>query len=146
MTPNRVTVALEKYSKQIPQENIDMFKNHLVEASDECFDVFMQIPIKGKTKTLLFALFLGGIAVDRFYIGDTGKGWGKLILKLVSVFLSSVPVLGLLLSLSSLIWGIADIFITYKIAKSINYENLIGYLKTHKDKVSASVQNLSTSN
>ena len=34
----------------------------------------MSLPIKGKTKTLLLSIFLGGIAVDRFYIGDKGVG------------------------------------------------------------------------
>lgn len=133
MTPNRITVALEKYEKQIPKDNVSIFQNYLKEASDDCMDEFMSLPIKGKTKTLLFSIFLGGIAVDRFYIGDKGVGAAKLILRLLATFLSGVAVLGVILSLASSIWCIADIFITYKIAKQINYENLTAFLKRHKE-------------
>ncbi len=66
MTPNRITVALEKYEKQIPKDNVSFLQTYLKEASDDCMDEFMSLPIKGKTKTLLFSIFLGGIAVDRF--------------------------------------------------------------------------------
>ena len=134
MTPNRITVALEKYAKQIPGENISIFQNYLKEASDDCMDEFMWLPIKGKTKTLLFSIFLGGIAVDRFYVGDKGVGAAKLIFRLLSVtILSGIPIVGLLASLASSIWCFADIFITYKIAKQINYDNLTEFLKRHKE-------------
>ena len=133
MTPNRVTVALEKYGKQIPETGVYYFREQLQKASNDCMDNLMYFPIKSKTKTLLFSLFLGGIAVDRFYIGDYKLGAAKLILRLLATFLSSVPTLGIVLRLSSLVWGLADIFITYKLAKQNNYENLLAFLKAHRE-------------
>ena len=72
MTPNRVIVALEKYERYIPSDKVSLFTTYLEEASDDCMDEFMFLPVKSKVKTLLFSIFLGGIAVDRFYIGDVG--------------------------------------------------------------------------
>lgn len=132
MTPNRVTVALEKYEKLIPKEYIFNFQEYLKEASDDCMDKLMSLPTKGTIKTLLFSIFLGGIGVDRFYVEDKGVGVAKLIFRLLATFLSGVAVLGLILGLASSIWCIADIFITYKIAKQINYERLTAFLKYTK--------------
>ena len=133
MTPNRVTVALEKYGNQIPKDEIYFFTKHLQEASNSCMDEFMSLPIKGKNKTLLFSIFLGGLGIDRFYIGDKGLGAAKLIFRIFVVLMADVAILGTLLSLASSIWCIADIFITYKVAKQINYNSLAAYLTRHKE-------------
>ena len=140
MTPNRVTVALEKYGKQIPSYGISNFTRALEAADSHCMDKFMFLPIKGKTKTLLFSIFLGGIGVDRFYIGDNGLGAGKLAVRIISLLTNSVPVLGVIMSLASSIWCIADIFITYKKAKEMNYSKLVSYLKRHPKKKPEEVQ------
>lgn len=132
MTEISIKKALEKYSKEIPQENMIIFQDHLKEASDDCMPELMDVPLKSKTATLLFSIFLGGIAVDRFFIGDIGVGVAKLIFRLVATFLSGIPVLGWILSLSSLIWCIADIFITYRITKEINYDRLVAVLKKNR--------------
>lgn len=145
MTQNRVAVALEKYEKQIPADNVYFFKKYLQEASDDCMDEFMSLPIKGKTKTLLFSIFLGGIAVDRFYIGDIGIGAIKLILRLLVALLSGTALLGSILSLISAIWSIADIFITYKIAKKINYDSINVYIE-HPQKNDGKLYTLSEIN
>ena len=133
MTEAKIAQALEKYGKQIPQDNLTNFQTYLKEASDDCANELMTLPLKGKTATLLFAIFLGGIAVDRFYVGDIGIGVAKLIFRLLATFLSGIAFLGLVVNLISSIWCIADIFITYKIAKEINYQRLTAFLRNHKE-------------
>ena len=129
MTPNRVAVAMEKYEKQIPKNYLSVFQNYLGQASDDCLDELMMLPIKGKTKTLLFSIFLGGIAVDRFYVGDKGLGAVKLILRILSLFLFVVPILGMVLNFAAFVWYVVDIFI----AKRVNYYNLTAFLNRHKE-------------
>ena len=43
------------------------------------FDLQFSSSRKDPTTALLFSLFLGMAGVDRFFIGDTGKGVGKLL-------------------------------------------------------------------
>lgn len=132
MTNERVMVAMEKFGKQIPDFGQVELKKRLSEAEDECMDELMFMPMKGKVKTLMFSIFLGGIAVDRFYVGDTGVAVFKLIFGILSTILSFVPVLGIILSLARGIWSFVDIFVCYKKAKSINFNNLIMFLNRHK--------------
>lgn len=132
MTPNRITVALEKYQKHVPEEDLLQLRRALELAYDECLDEFMFLPIKKKTTTLLLSLFLGGIAADRFYLGNYGLAFSKLIFRVVSIFMSAVPILGLVMSIISGIWCFADIFLTYKETKAMNYRLLLHYLRKHE--------------
>lgn len=43
------------------------------------FDMQMANQRKNPTTAILLSIFLGGLGVDRFYIGDTGLGIGKLL-------------------------------------------------------------------
>lgn len=63
---------------------------------------------------LLFSVFLGGLGVDRFYIGDTGMGIAKL----------------LLCGFTFGIWPLIDIFLCYKEVKERNFTLLMKALQT----------------
>lgn len=128
MTPNRVTLAMEKYSGSIPRSSAENFRTRLQNASDDCFDVMMQAHLKGKVRTVLFSIFLGGIGVDRFYLGDTGLGIFKIISNILAYVLLLIPILGFLLVAARSIWGFVDIFLCYKKAKQLNYNILVGCL------------------
>ena len=97
MTPNRIAVAMEKYQKHIPQDCIPMFLKHLQEAKNDCLDAFMYIPIKSKTAAILFSIFLGGLGVDRFYVGEVAAGLIKIGINILSNILSVPFFLGFLL-------------------------------------------------
>lgn len=134
MTKERVLVAMEKFRKAIPSYQDEALKKLLEEADDNCMDELMFLPLKGKIKTLMFSIFLGGIGIDRFYLGDTGLGISKIVIRLIVLFTSAIPFVSLIGSLVSTIWGIADIFLTYKKAKEINIERLVYFLSMHKQK------------
>ena len=138
MTPNRMQVAWEKYIKMIPIEHHDDLYHALEEADDRCLDALMLLPTKSVTTTLLFSIFLGGIGVDRFYIGSVGLGVGKLALRLSAAILPTLlqfPELGLILGLASLIWQIIDIFQVRNAVKRYNFEMLWMFLRKNRKTV-----------
>ena len=64
------------------------------------------------TTVLLCSIFLGGIGVDRFIIGDVGLGIAKLLFGWIT--------LG--------IWPLIDIFFSYKKAKEKNLQTILSSL------------------
>ena len=114
MESTKVNLILTNYRDKIPPEQILNFKNILEKAPDSKYDELIMIPTKSVTTTLLLSIFLGGIGVDRFYIGDVGLGVAKLFLGTLT--------LG--------IWPIVDIFMCYKKVKEINLQNLLTILET----------------
>lgn len=82
----------------IPEESILNFRNMLEEASDKSYDNLVAVPLKKTVTTLILSIFLGGLAVDRFYIGDVGVGIAKLLLGWLTCG----------------IWAFIDIFLAYK--------------------------------
>ena len=111
-----------------------VFKTYLEEASDDCFDEFMALPVKSITKTLLFSTLLGSLAVDRFYVGDKDIGLAKLVFRIFSCFFVSIALLGPLLMYAGAIWCAGDIYITFNMARQINVEMLFSFLKKHSEK------------
>ena len=137
MTPNRVQVALEKYGKRIPTDSVASFKKHLQDADDSCMDEFMFLKTKSPVTALLFSIFLGGVGVDRFYLGDKGIGFAKIFLPLGASLISFIPVIGWLIggiaSLAISIWKFVDIFLVFRDAKRYNYHSLSSYLSAHRN-------------
>ena len=99
----------------IPDEKVMSFRNTLTKSEASDLSFISMIPLKNPTTTLLFSIFLGGLGVDRFYIGDTGVGVAKLLLS----------------SFTLGIWPLVDIFLCYKKAKELNYYNLLARLNHH---------------
>ena len=114
MESTKVNLILTNYRDKIPAEQILNFKIILEKAPDSKYDELIMIPTKSVTTTLLLSIFLGGIGVDRFYIGDVGLGVAKLFLGTLT--------LG--------IWPIVDIFMCYKKVKEKNLQNLLTILET----------------
>lgn len=133
MTPNRVTVALEKYTKCIDSVNQASLKTLLASASNSCTDELMYLPVKKPVTTVLLSIFLGGLGVDRFYLGDNKMGIAKLIARIVTTILANTISLGAILNFAVSVWLFADIFITYKLCKSNNYALLSTFLSKHKE-------------
>lgn len=89
---------------KVPEDKLPLLKNSLANVPDERLDEILCTSLYNPTHVLLFSIFLGGLGVDRFVIGDTGLGVAKLLLGWVTCG----------------IWPIVDIFISYKRAKEKN--------------------------
>lgn len=61
-------------SHQIPQ-----IRERLLAIDDSKWVMIQSVPLKDPQTALLISIFVGAYGVDRFYIGDTGIGVGKLL-------------------------------------------------------------------
>lgn len=112
MDSNNVNAILMQYKDYIPNDSILSLRSSLEGASDACYSNLVNVPLKKPTTTLLLSIFLGGIAVDRFYIGDVGLGVAKLLLGWLTCG----------------IWAFIDIFLCYKKAKEKNLTNILSMI------------------
>ena len=140
MNSSNVMTVMSKLEKQIPKDYQMTFRENVTKATDGCVNELLYAPIKKKGTTLALSILLGGIGVDRFYLGDKGLGVAKIIMRVVTLLCSSVVGLGTVLSIASTLWCIIDIFLTYKKAKEINYGLLASIVKRNQIKENSSLQ------
>lgn len=91
-----------------PSIKLIYLKNKLLKMDKDKFERVCLCDLKSPTVILLISVFLGGLGIDRFMIGDIGMG----ILKLLTC------------SLCGILW-IYDIFTITDKVKKINFENII---------------------
>ena len=76
----RVQRFLVENKKFLPQNSVLTVKEQLLKLTEEQLDQVEWIKFKDPTVMLIISIFLGGLGVDRFMLGDTTKGILKLIL------------------------------------------------------------------
>ena len=112
MTEANVRQVMTLISGKVPEEKMLVLKSKLANASDDKIDEIMCLKLYNPVSVLLFSIFLGGLGIDRFIIGDTGLGVAKLLVG------------GLTLG----IWPFIDIFISFNKAKEKNFNNVMQLL------------------
>lgn len=123
---------LAKYVSALHSDDLSKFEQAIKELPPQKYNQLMQQPIKKKTVAILFSIFLGGIGIDRFYVGDAKLGVLKIVGTVVAVLCNyiQIPVLGIIVNLANGIWKIADIFLSYKKCKDKNYENAMAIIRS----------------
>ena len=58
---------------------LNAIRERLVQMDDEKWPMLQTVQFKDPTTALILSIFAGNLGVDRFYIGDTGMGVGKLL-------------------------------------------------------------------
>ena len=109
MENTKVNALMAQYKDLIPSDQVLMLKNALQNAPDYAYDNLVTVQTKSPIVTLLLSIFLGGLGVDRFYIGDIGLGVAKLLLGWLT--------LG--------IWPLIDMFCAFGAAKKKNLQNIL---------------------
>lgn len=96
---------------KFPEESAMLIRERLSEADDSKWAVVSSLQFKSPTTSLILSLFCGCLGIDRFYIGDTGIGIGKL------------------LTCGGLyVWGIVDMFLIMGANRKKNYAKLVTVL------------------
>ncbi len=97
---------MARVTGDVPKESLPALQDMLANAPDAAFASLSSVSLKSTPVTVSLAFFLGWLGVDRFYIGDIGLGVAKLLLGW----------------LTSGIWPLVDIFVSYRKARQKNFE------------------------
>ncbi len=108
---NQTNMLLMNASKFFPEECMPAIRQTLEELGPEKASQALAIEFKDPTIALIISLVAGSLGIDRFYIGDTGMGIGKL----VCFFVCGI----------SLFWAIIDWFLIMGATKQKNYEKFM---------------------
>lgn len=75
----KVEMYIVANSKFFDSFQLAQIRERLLKLDDSKLNMIQSIPLKDPQTSLIISLFLGVYGVDRFYIGDTGIGIGKLL-------------------------------------------------------------------
>lgn len=122
MTNEKIAAITAQFTKDIPDGSSLALQQALKNIPDEAYSSIVAIQTKSPVTVILLSIFLGGLGVDRFYIGDIGLGVAKLLLGWLTFG----------------IWPLIDIFLCYKKAKKNNYQELMQTIAAYSNDCSVS--------
>jgi len=111
MEENKVDMFMMANGKFFESEDIPQIRSRLLELDNAKWGMIQAIDFKNPTTVLIVSILIGSLGIDRFMIGDTGLGIGKLL---------TCGGLG--------IWTIVDWFLIMGAAKKKNSGKLNQYL------------------
>ena len=79
MEQQKVDMFMMMNNKYLPESQILFIRERLLAADDSKESLLHTVQFKDPIIALILSLFVGNLGIDRFYIGDTGLGIGKLI-------------------------------------------------------------------
>lgn len=79
MDAQRVDMFIMSNSKFFESHQVPAIRDRLLELDDSRWSMIQTVQFKDPTITLVISLLGGNLGIDRFYIGDTGMGVGKLL-------------------------------------------------------------------
>lgn len=107
MEQAKVDLFIANNSSKLPEEQLPVIREKLMGLDDNKWIVVSSVQFKDPTTALILSLFLGCYGIDRFYLGHTGLGVGKLL---------TCGGCG--------IWAIIDWFNISKATRNVNYQKL----------------------
>ncbi|MGL4332864.1 MAG: NINE protein [Bacteroidales bacterium] len=66
-------------AKYFPEEKLPMLREQLLNMEESRWNHIQLLQFQNPTTILLVSIFVGYLGIDRFMIGDTGLGIGKLL-------------------------------------------------------------------
>lgn len=79
MDAQKVDLFMLTNGKFFPEQQLPFIRERLLDLDEGKTTLVQSMQFKDPTIVLILSLFLGAYGVDRFYLGDTGLGIGKLI-------------------------------------------------------------------
>lgn len=104
MEQSKIDMFIATSSDKFPSEKNGIIQAQLEKIDDKKFLSVQSANYKSPTTLLIVSIFLGGLGVDRFMLGQTGVGIGKIL---------TCGGLG--------IWWLIDLFLIMKATKERNF-------------------------
>ncbi len=79
MDTQRVDMFMMANSKYFEGHHLEAIRKRLLSLDENSWSRVQTLQFKEPTTALLISIFAGALGIDRFYIGDTGMGIGKLL-------------------------------------------------------------------
>ena len=79
MEAQKVDMFIMSNSKFFESHHLPPMRARLIEADDSKWALITTMQFKDPTTSLIVSLLAGSLGIDRFMIGDTGLGIGKLL-------------------------------------------------------------------
>lgn len=112
MDTQKVDLFMMTNAKYFESHQIQTIRNLLLETSESKWSYISAIQFKDPSTILIVSLLAGTLGIDRFMIGDTGIGIGKLL---------TCGGFG--------IWAIIDLFLIMGATREKNLQNLLNYAR-----------------
>lgn len=107
MEEQKITSFLANHGDKFAKQHKPLITNQLEDADDRKFNALMAASWKNPTVIVVISIFLGGLGIDRFMLGQIGMGIGKIATCIILV---------------GIIWVIIDWFVIYGEAQKKNYQ------------------------
>lgn len=75
----RADIYIASNSKFFDSYQLAQIRQKLAFVDESRWNMIQTVPLKDPQTSLIISIFLGTYGIDRFYIGDTGMGVGKLL-------------------------------------------------------------------
>ena len=108
MEQEKVDMFIALNAKNFPSSKMGIIRDQLLKLDSGKFNLVQSIDFKNPQTLLIISILIGGLGIDRFMLGQTGAGIGKLL---------TCGGLG--------IWSIIDWFNIQKMAKEANFKMLM---------------------
>lgn len=79
MEAQKVDMFIMTNSKFFESHHINSIRERLLELDDSKWPMISTLQLKDPTTSLIISILAGSFGIDRFMIGDTGIGVGKLL-------------------------------------------------------------------
>lgn len=79
MDAQKVDMFIMANAKFFESHQVPALREHLLQMDDSKWAMISTISFKDPTTSLIVSILAGGLGIDRFLIGDTGMGIGKLL-------------------------------------------------------------------
>jgi len=79
MDSQKVDMFMMTNGKFFESYQLHAIREQLLQADDSKWGMLQTVQYKDPTTALIISILIGNLGIDRFYIGDTGMGIGKLL-------------------------------------------------------------------